>query len=93
MHPIFAAYWARLNELHEEILHTVDGVPAEALDWSPGADLNSIAVLATHVAGAERFWIGERVGGQPAHRDRDSEFRVRAQTRPTCARDWTAAAR
>jgi uncharacterized damage-inducible protein DinB len=31
-------------------------------------------VLATHIAGAEHFWIGEVVGGHSLTRDRDSEF-------------------
>ena len=35
---------------------------------------NSLAVLATHIAGAERFWIGEVIGGRPPTRDRDAEF-------------------
>ncbi|NJN82779.1 MAG: DUF664 domain-containing protein [Caldilineaceae bacterium] len=37
-------------------------------------ELNSLAVLATHVAGAERFWIHEVIDRQPALRDRDAEF-------------------
>jgi uncharacterized damage-inducible protein DinB len=39
-----------------------------------GGATNSLAVLATHVAGAEHFWIGEVVGGRPPTRDRDAEF-------------------
>ena len=27
-----------------------------------------------HLAGSERYWIGEVVGGQPARRHRDAEF-------------------
>lgn len=36
--------------------------------------MNSLAVLATHIAGAEHFWIGEVIGGLPLTRDRDAEF-------------------
>lgn len=40
-----------------------------------GGDItNSLAVLATHIAGAEHFWIGEVIGGGPPTRDRDAEF-------------------
>ncbi len=79
MEPAFTSYWKRLNELHTEIKKSMDGLPAAALDWSPGPELNSIAVLATHIAGSERFWIGERVGGRPAHRDRPAEFQAKGQ--------------
>jgi hypothetical protein len=34
------------------------------------------AVLATHAAGAEHFWIFEVIGGRPRTRDRDAEFSV-----------------
>jgi uncharacterized damage-inducible protein DinB len=52
---------------------------AEALNWRPieASDdhaMNSLAVLAAHVAGAEHFWITEVIGGRPATRDRDAEF-------------------
>ncbi len=39
-----------------------------------GDATNSLAVLAAHIAGAEHFWIGEVIGGQPPTRDRDAEF-------------------
>jgi uncharacterized damage-inducible protein DinB len=38
--------------------------------------MNSLAVLAAHVAGAEHFWIAEVIGRRPATRDRDAEFRT-----------------
>ena len=57
----------------------VADLPAEALNWRPieASDdhaMNSLAVLAAHVAGAEHFWITEIIGGRPATRDRDAEF-------------------
>jgi len=61
------------------VSETLVGLPAEGLNWRPlsGSDLhitNSLAVLATHVAGAEHFWIAEVVGGRPATRNRAAEF-------------------
>jgi uncharacterized damage-inducible protein DinB len=55
-------------------------LPAEALNWRPleGDETNSLAVLATHIAGAEHFWIAEVVGGHPPTRDRDAEFATQA---------------
>lgn len=70
------AYWERLQALHADLLTAIDGLPPAALDWSPGPEINSIAVLVTHIAASERFWIGEKVGGRPAQRDRASEFVV-----------------
>jgi uncharacterized damage-inducible protein DinB len=76
MHPIFEAYLERLDTLHADIAHAVDGLPQAALDWSPGPEINSIAVLIAHTAGSERFWIGEKAGARAVIRDRASEFQV-----------------
>ena len=72
-------YLSRLDDLRGEIRGLVADLPAEALNWRPteGTDehaSNSLAVLAAHVAGAERFWIAESIGERPKTRDRDAEF-------------------
>lgn len=59
--------------------------PNEALNWLPGAEgergsFNSLAVLATHIAGTEHFWISEVIGKRPAVRDRDAEFAAKADS-------------
>ncbi len=77
MIPSLEAYWERLQSLHADILAAIDGLPAIALDWSPDPEINSVAVLVTHVAGSERYWIGEMAGGRPAQRS--SSPRVRRQ--------------
>ena len=38
--------------------------------------MNSINVLVTHVAGAERYWIGDLVGQDSSDRVRATEFEV-----------------
>jgi uncharacterized damage-inducible protein DinB len=53
--------------------------PAEALNWRPieGAEdhaTNSLAALATHIAGAEQYWTTQIIGGQAVSRDRPAEF-------------------
>ena len=83
MHPELESYLERINDLRGQVGGLLADLPAEALNWRPleGAEeytTNSLAVLATHVAGAEHFWIGEVVGRQPPTRDRDAEFRVTA---------------
>ncbi len=65
----------RFREMHSDILKAVEGLPSDALDWVPGAEINSLAVLVIHLTGAERYWIGLAVN-QTADRDRDAEFRV-----------------
>jgi hypothetical protein len=66
----------RFTELHLDIKKVLEGLPAEALDWVPGPDMNSIAVLVTHLTGSERYWIGV-AENKPPERDRDAEFRTK----------------
>ena len=66
----------RLSELHSDIGKSLEGLPKEALDWVPGPDMNSFAVLISHLAGSERYWIGVAVNNPP-ERDREAEFKTR----------------
>lgn len=80
MHPFFQDYLQRLTNLHQDILHAIEGMPPEALDWTPiqetTGDMNSINVLVTHLCGAERYWIGEVACGDNSGRVRTEEFQV-----------------
>lgn len=76
MQPYFKDYLLNLKELHNDMLAALENLPPAALDWSPSADVNSINVLVVHTVGAQRFLIGEAVGGKPANRDREAEFKV-----------------
>ncbi len=49
-------------------------LPQEALDWKPEPAMNSICVLVVHIAGAERFLIGDIVKGESSQRNRPAEF-------------------
>ena len=74
-------YHRRIVDLRKQIYELVEGLPAEALNWRPLPDtgeVNSLAILAAHVAGSEHFWIGEVVGRLPATRDREAEFATTA---------------
>lgn len=77
MQTYFADYFTLLQSCHKDIHKALDGLPPEALDWSPGQDMNSISVLVVHLTGAERFWIGDVAAQEPSDRDRDSEFKVK----------------
>ena len=74
MDPFFKDYYDRLSELHHDLAATIDGLPIEALDWSPGPDINSLSVLVAHTAGSERYWIGEVAGVDLAGSDRPQEY-------------------
>ena len=76
MQPFFQDYLDRLQELHADIVGAIEGLPEAALDWVPGLGMNSLGVLAVHVAGAERYWIGDVAAGDPSGRDRGAEFRA-----------------
>ncbi len=67
----------RLQFLHKEMNAAIGGLPPEALDWTPGPGMNSLGVLAIHTAGAERYWLGDVLAGEPSGRDRDAEFQAR----------------
>jgi uncharacterized damage-inducible protein DinB len=77
MHTAYEAILDRLDELHRSIRETLNDLPAEALDWSPAPEMNSLSVLIVHLAGAERYWVGDVVQGIPSFRDRDAEFRAK----------------
>lgn len=66
----------RLVALHESMARALQDLPSEALDWVPGEDMNSLAVLAAHTAGSQRYWIGDVAGQEPSDRVRGDEFRT-----------------
>jgi uncharacterized damage-inducible protein DinB len=76
MQKFFTEYTSVLQQIYNEILEALEGLPSDALDWSPGPDMNSISVLVFHLTGAERYWIGDVAAQDPKERDRDAEFRV-----------------
>lgn len=76
MEPYYTDLLERLTALHTDIKGALDGLPPEALDWVAGPQINSMAVLVAHIAGAERFWIGDVVGQRPSGRDRAAEFKT-----------------
>lgn len=76
MESFFEEYLVVLEKCHGNILSAVEGLSGPALDWQPGSDMNSIAVLIYHLTGAERFWTGDVVDQTPSGRDRAAEFKV-----------------
>jgi hypothetical protein len=80
MHSFFKDYLERLSDLHQGVENTIEGLPPEALDWTPiretSGEMNSISVLVTHLCGAERYWIGDVACDDPSGRVRKEEFKV-----------------
>ncbi|MEJ2600545.1 MAG: DinB family protein [Anaerolineales bacterium] len=76
MIPFYAELLNRLRAHHDEIEKAIEMLPQEALDWKPEPAMNSICVLAAHIAGAERFLIGDIVKGESSQRDRPAEFKA-----------------
>ena len=81
MIPFYQALYDRFHELHGDIERSIENLPPEALDWKPGADMNSMTVLVTHLTGAERFLIGDVVMGDPSNHSREAEFQAVEQTK------------
>ena len=77
MEQLFSDMQERFETLYKGIETAVADLPAEALDWKPAQDMNSVTVLLTHTAGALRYWVGDVAGGQPSGRVRAEEFETR----------------
>lgn len=69
-----------LEKYHNELASTLDGLPPEALDWTPGPDTNSLSVLVVHAVGSERYWLRDVIQRVPSGRDREAEFRAQGRT-------------
>ncbi|HMN12108.1 MAG TPA: DUF664 domain-containing protein [Bellilinea sp.] len=76
----FRDYLDLLETLLDGYRESIHGLSPEALDWVPGKDMNSLAVLVAHVAGSGRFWLGDIANNDPSNRNRSAEFQVRGLT-------------
>ena len=74
--PFFADYWERLEDLQRRLHTDVRDLPAEAMDWSPGPNMNSVAVLLAHIAGVLQEGMAIALGDPPS-RVRAQEFQTR----------------
>jgi hypothetical protein len=76
MEVYFKEYVRILETLIEGFRDALHQLPQDGMDWAPGPEMNSIAVLAVHTAGALRYWLGDVALGEPSGRDRAAEFRT-----------------
>lgn len=65
--------------VHGSLKGLLTGMSVEDLDWRPGPDTNSIAVLVSHLLDSERF-LTAFVAGIDLVRDREAAFAVRGLT-------------
>ena len=71
----FADYLQRLEGLQRGLHKDVRDLPAEAMDWLPGPDMNSVAVLLAHITGLLHEGIDIALGDPPG-RVRAQEFQT-----------------
>jgi hypothetical protein len=76
MEPAVATVVDLYGTVHRQLRELIDGMDTEALNWSPGPEMNSLAVLVTHTVASEldTLTFVRDVGND---RDRDAEFRTR----------------
>jgi len=72
----FWDYLERLEDLQRRLHKELRDWPAEAMDWSPGPEMNSVAVLLAHITGLLREGLVIAVGDSPG-RVREQEFQTR----------------
>ncbi len=74
MAPRLKAWSDILDGLHKEIYAVVEPLTDAQINWAHPHLANTVGILLRHIAGSERYWIGEVAGGHPAHRNRAAEF-------------------
>ena len=77
MEPVVAAVVDLYGSVHRQLRELIEGMDAGALNWSPGPEMNSLAVLVTHTVASELDTL-TFVRDVPNDRDRDAEFRTKA---------------
>lgn len=75
MDAFVQAYAEVLKSLHEDIFKAVEPLTDAEINWAHPHLSNTIGVLLRHIAGSERSWVVQVVGGRPVQRNRDAEFK------------------
>jgi hypothetical protein len=77
--PLLTSARAVLRTTRDDMRASIEGLPADALNWRPAPDdTNSIAVLANHALTSTITWLSVAVDEPLPDRDRDSEFEFKA---------------
>ncbi len=75
MDAICTAALATVQQQERKFRALVAGLPDDALNWRPGPETNSLAVLVAHTWGAAQEHMAQ-ASGREIVRDRAAEFRV-----------------
>lgn len=78
MDALAASFTQVLDQLHDDILSAVEPLSDEEINRAHPPLSNTIGILLRHIAGSERYWIGEVAGGKAMHRVRSAEFGLEA---------------
>jgi hypothetical protein len=73
MTDVTATIAAAYSRVHDLVRAEIEGLDEEALNWAPGPDTNTIAVLVTHMLGSE-IEVIKVARGLETTRDRPAEF-------------------
>jgi uncharacterized damage-inducible protein DinB len=72
----------------------LDILTEQDLWWRPNGEANSVANLVLHLAGSNRYYVEEIIGGRTVVRDRNAEFAARAgQSKPEIRGTWDESVR
>ena len=77
MDPVVEKIAEQFQVVHGQLRDEVRGLSAEALNWKPAPETNSIAVLVVHTLGSEAEVLRTAAKAE-GERDRDAEFQVSA---------------
>lgn len=76
MDNFYTDFLSCLESLHNKIKWLVASLPQQALDWPLQPGVGSLSMLLSHIAGAERYWVGEVAGGKQPVRRPGEVYRV-----------------
>jgi uncharacterized damage-inducible protein DinB len=71
-----AAALTELDDLFGQAKRIIIALDAKGLNYQPGAEMNSISAITTHIAGSLKWYLGEVIGGRDMKRNREAEFRA-----------------
>jgi uncharacterized damage-inducible protein DinB len=81
MVPEVQEFADRLDEIRRQAREAIQGLDGRGLNAAPlDEDTSSPAVLVHHMAGVERFWLRQIIGGVDIGRSRPDEFVAKAAT-------------
>ncbi|MBI2187215.1 MAG: DUF1572 family protein [Acidobacteria bacterium] len=66
-----------VRDYPEQIMTCLDALTDEEIWWRPHEQANAVANLVLHLAGSNRYYLEQVIGGRDVGRDRAAEFAAR----------------